>query len=130
MILLALAAAATAQWTGPPTVEYRGPGNFCGGGYRVLLARGDRALVLPQDTGSQGVRLVLAGREVNVLCGWLPRCKWRFDVPALVGCSLVSGLLMRPFSWPLALMVSANLVPLCFAGLMPSTLGGVSRFPV
>jgi len=28
----------------------------------------------------------------------------------------VSGLLMRPFSRPLALMVSANLVPLCFAG--------------
>jgi hypothetical protein len=69
MILLALAAAATAQWTGPRTEEYRGPGNFCGGGYRVLLARGDRALVLPQDTGGQGVRLVLAGREVNVHSG-------------------------------------------------------------
>jgi hypothetical protein len=34
----------------------------------------------------------------------------------LVGCSLVSGLLMRPFSRPLALMVSASPVPLCFAG--------------
>lgn len=72
MILLALAVAAATQWTGPRTEEYRGPGNFCGGGYRVLLARGDRALVLPQDTGGQGVRLVLAGREVNVRSGARP----------------------------------------------------------
>jgi hypothetical protein len=72
MILMALAAAALVQWTGPRTEEYRGPGNFCGGGYRVLLARGDRALVLPQDTGGQGVRLVLAGREVNVRTGARP----------------------------------------------------------
>jgi hypothetical protein len=72
MILLALAVAAAAQWTGPRTEEYRGPGNFCGGGYRVSLARGDRALVLPQDTGGQGVRLVLAGREVNVRTGARP----------------------------------------------------------
>src|SRR5690242_2591364 len=72
MILLAFAAAALAQWTGPRTEEYRGPGNFCGGGYRVLLARGDRALVLPQDTGGQGVRFVLAGREVNLHTGARP----------------------------------------------------------
>jgi hypothetical protein len=72
MILLALAVAAAAQWTGPRTEEYRGPGNFCGGGYRVLLARGDRALVLPQETGGQGVRLVLAGREVNLHSGTRP----------------------------------------------------------
>lgn len=72
MIMMALAAAALAQWTGPRTEEYRGPGNFCGGGYRVALARGDRALVLPQDTGGQGVRLVLAGREVNVRSGARP----------------------------------------------------------
>jgi hypothetical protein len=72
MILLALAAAAAAQWTGPRTVEYRGPGNFCGGGYRVSLARGDRALVLPQDTGGQGVRVVIAGREVNIRSGARP----------------------------------------------------------
>jgi hypothetical protein len=72
MILLAFAAAALTQWTGPRTEEYRGPGNFCGGGYRVLLARGDRALVLPQDTGGQGVRFVLAGREVNLHTGARP----------------------------------------------------------
>lgn len=69
MILLAFAAAAMTQWTGPRTEEYRGPGNFCGGGYRIFLAGGDRALVLPQDTGGQGVRLVLAGREVNLHSG-------------------------------------------------------------
>ena len=72
MILVALAAAALVQWTGPRTEEYRGPGNFCGGGYAVRLAKGDRALVLPQDTGGQGVRLVLAGREVNVRSGARP----------------------------------------------------------
>ena len=72
MILVALAAAVLVQWTGPRTEEYRGPGNFCGGGYAVRLAKGDRALVLPQDTGGQGVRLVLAGREVNVRSGARP----------------------------------------------------------
>ena len=72
MIMMALAAAAFVQWTGPRTEEYRGPGNFCGGGYRVALARGDRALVLPQDTGGQGVRLVLSGREVNLRSGARP----------------------------------------------------------
>jgi hypothetical protein len=73
MILMAFAAAALMQWTGPRTEEYRGPGNFCGGGYRVHLARGDRALILPQDTGGQGTRLVLAGREVNIRSGERPR---------------------------------------------------------
>jgi len=73
MILTALAAAALMQWTGAHTEEYRGPGNFCGGGYRVHLARGDRALVLPQDTGGQAVRLLLAGREVNVRSGTRPQ---------------------------------------------------------
>jgi hypothetical protein len=72
MIFLALAAAAAAQWTGPRTEEYHGPGNFCGGGYRVSLAKGDRALVLPQDTGGQGVRLVIGGREVNIHSGARP----------------------------------------------------------
>lgn len=72
MILLAFAAAALIQWTGPRTEEYLGPGNFCGGGYRISLARGDRALILPQDTGGQGARLVLAGREVNVHSGARP----------------------------------------------------------
>ena len=73
MSLLAFALAVQGQWTGPRTEEYRGPGNFCGGGYRVLLGRGERALVLPQDTGGQGVRLVLAGgREVNIHSGVRP----------------------------------------------------------
>ena len=72
MILLALALAAQGQWTGPRTEEYRGPGNFCGGGYRVSLTRGERALVLPQDTGGQGVRLVLSGGEVNIHSGIRP----------------------------------------------------------
>jgi len=38
---------------------------------------------------------------LDVLCGWLPRCKdfsWCGD---LVGCSLVSGLLMQCYDhWP------------------------------
>src|SRR4051794_199513 len=72
MILLALALAAQGQWTGPRTEEYRGPGNFCGGGYRVALTRGERALVLPQNTGGQGVRLVLSGGEVNIHSGVRP----------------------------------------------------------
>ena len=71
MILLALAAVAAAQWTGPHTEEYRGPGYFCGGGYAIHLLRGDRALVLPQSAsaGVQGTRIVLGGREVNVWNG-------------------------------------------------------------
>jgi hypothetical protein len=69
MNLLALAAAAAAQWTGPHTEEYRGPGYFCGGGYAIRLARGDRALILPQGQGAQGARIVLAGREVNIWSG-------------------------------------------------------------
>ena len=69
MILLTLAAAAALQWTGPRTVEYIGPGNFCGGGYAVHLSRGERALVLPQGHGPQATRLVLSGGEVNILTG-------------------------------------------------------------
>lgn len=69
MILLALAAAAAAQWTGPRTEEYTGPGYFCGGGYAIRLARGDRALILPQGQGAQGARIVIAGREVNIWSG-------------------------------------------------------------
>jgi|SRR5437868_294262 len=69
MILLAFAAAALAQWTGPRTEEYRGPGYFCGGGYAVRLARGDRALILPQGQAPQATRVVLAGREVNIWTG-------------------------------------------------------------
>ena len=68
---MALAAAALMQWTGPRTVEYTGPGFFCGGGYAVHLSKGERALVLPQSAGAgvQGTRLVLGGGEVNVWSG-------------------------------------------------------------
>jgi hypothetical protein len=69
MILLAFAAATLAQWTGPRTEEYRGPGYFCGGGYAVHLAKGDRALILPQGQAPQATRLVLSGREVNIWTG-------------------------------------------------------------
>ena len=71
MILLMIAAAAVGQWTGPRTEQYTGPGYFCGGGYAIHLAKGDRALILPQSAtaGVQGARLVLGGREVNVWSG-------------------------------------------------------------
>ena len=74
MILLALALALQGQWTGPHTEEYKGPGYFCGGGYAIRLARGDRALILPQSAsaGVQSARLVLGGREVNVWSGASP----------------------------------------------------------
>src|SRR5438309_12039364 len=72
MILLALALAAQGQWTGPRTVEYRGPGNFSAGGYRVSLGKGERALVLPQDTGGQGVRRVLRRGEGDIHAGTRP----------------------------------------------------------
>ena len=48
MFLLTLAAVAAAQWTGPRTVEYEGPGYYCGGGYAVRLGRGERVLVVCQ----------------------------------------------------------------------------------
>ena len=69
MILLALAAASLAQWTGPRTEEYKGPGYFCGGGYAVHLTHGERALILPQGQAPQATRLVLSGGEVNILTG-------------------------------------------------------------
>jgi hypothetical protein len=72
MILLALALAAQGQWTGPRTEEYRGPGYFCGGGYAIRLAKGDRALILPQGQAPQATRLVLGGREVNIHTGAHP----------------------------------------------------------
>jgi hypothetical protein len=72
MILIALAAAALTQWTGPRTVEYKGPGYFCGGGYAVRLTRGERALILPQGQAPQATRLVLSGGEVNILTGAHP----------------------------------------------------------
>ena len=72
MILIAMAAATLLQWTGPRTVEYVGPGYYCGGGYRVMLAPGDRALVLPQGHAPQATRLVLGGREVNITTGAAP----------------------------------------------------------
>ena len=69
MIMLTLAVALAAQWTGPRTLEYVGPGNYCGGGYQVRLSAGDRALVLPQGQAPQATRFVLTGREVNVMTG-------------------------------------------------------------
>lgn len=71
MILLALAAAATMQpqWTGPRTVQYEGPGYYCGGGYAIHLGRRERALILPQGHGPQATRLVLSQGEVNILTG-------------------------------------------------------------
>src|SRR3954453_73151 len=69
MILLALATAAAAQWTGPHNEEYKGPGYFCGGGYAVHLAKGERALILPQGQAPQATRLVLSGGEVSILTG-------------------------------------------------------------
>jgi hypothetical protein len=72
MILLAFAAAALAQWTGPHTEEYQGPGYFCGGGYRISLARGDRALILPQGAGAPAARVILAGRNVSIWSGVRP----------------------------------------------------------
>jgi hypothetical protein len=72
MILLAFAAAALAQWTGPRTLEYIGPGNFCGGGYRIALTQGERALILPQGQAPQATRLVLSHGEVNIQTGARP----------------------------------------------------------
>src|SRR4051812_39550348 len=72
MILLALAAAVLTQWTGPRTEEYLGPGNFCGGGYRISLATGDRALVLPQGAGAPAARVILSGRDVSIWTGARP----------------------------------------------------------
>ena len=71
MILLALAAAATMQpqWTGPRTVQYEGPGYYCGGGYAIHLGRRELALILPQGHGPQATRLVLSQGEVNILTG-------------------------------------------------------------
>jgi hypothetical protein len=69
MILLMVAAAAAAQWTGPRTEEYKGPGYFCGGGYSIHLSQGERALILPQGQAPQATRLVLSGGEVNILTG-------------------------------------------------------------
>ena len=68
---MTLAAAVLAQWTGPRTGEYTGPGLFCGGGYAYQLGKGERALVLPQSAqaGVQGTRLVLSHGEVNVWSG-------------------------------------------------------------
>src|SRR3954449_9755460 len=69
MILLAIAAAALVQWTGPRTEEYNGPGYFCGGGYLVQLAKGDRALILPQGRGAPAARVILSGHNVSIWSG-------------------------------------------------------------
>ena len=69
MILLFLAAVAAAQWTGPHTEEYHGPGFFCGGGYAVRLSKGDRALILPQGRGAPGARVIVSGHNVSIWSG-------------------------------------------------------------
>jgi hypothetical protein len=66
MILLALLAA---QAWSPHTLQYTGPGNYCGGGYRIALGAGERALILPQGHAPQATRLVISGGEVNVHSG-------------------------------------------------------------
>jgi hypothetical protein len=73
MILMTIAAATLFQWIGPRTVEYVGPGYYCGGGYNVRLTRGERALVLPQGHAPQATRLMLSGGEVNVVTGVRPQ---------------------------------------------------------
>src|SRR5215217_9412623 len=56
-----------------------------------------------------------AGRKRTVLCGWLPRCKGVCD-----GLACWSGAVLCPACSrghrPLALMVSADEIPFCFAG--------------
>lgn len=69
MIVLLAAAVSLLQWTGPHTLQYAGPGYYCGGGYRIRLGDGERALVLPQSAGVQSTRLVLSHGEVNVWSG-------------------------------------------------------------
>lgn len=69
MIFFTLASAALAQWTGPHTEAYVGPGYFCGGGYSVLLSKGDRALVLPQGSGAPSARVILKDRNVSIWTG-------------------------------------------------------------
>jgi hypothetical protein len=46
----------------------------------ALLVRADKVIEQPNS---------------NVFCGWLPHCKGQIEVLALVGCSLLSGLLMQ-----------------------------------
>jgi hypothetical protein len=57
---------------------------------RLALARGcvllDREAALASPAG---------WKVMNVLCGWLPRCKHDLMIWRLVGCSLLSGLLMQ-----------------------------------
>lgn len=72
MIVLALALAAQPLWTGPRTLEYKGPGTYCGGGYAVRLGPGERALVLPQGQAPQATRLVVSRGEVNIVTGLKP----------------------------------------------------------
>jgi hypothetical protein len=59
--------------------------------------------------------MTAVGRERTVLCGWLPRYKGVCD-----GLACWSGAVLCPACSrghrPLALMVSADEVPFCFAG--------------
>ncbi len=68
------------------------------------------------------------GAKRDVLCGWLPRCKGVCD-----GLTFWSGAVLCPACsrgcGPLALMVSADEVPFCFAGSTPWTLRRVVLVP-
>ena len=58
----AFRSAAAAQWTGPRTEEYNGPGYFCGGGYAVRLDPWRTRLILPQGQAPQATGSFLNGR--------------------------------------------------------------------
>ena len=64
----------------------------------------------------------------NVLCGWLPRCKEFVRVLARWSGAVLCPACLRGHE-PLALMVSADEVPFCFAGLTPWTLRRVVLVP-
>jgi len=56
-------------------------------------------------------------RRWSVLCGRRPHCKWRVGLRTRwSGAVLCPACRCRHWCWPLALMVSARWVPLCFAG--------------
>ena len=69
--------------------------------YRAMLtrdARFDGRLFIAVRTTGIYCRPICPARPPkfeNVFCGWLPRCKGKIDAMALVGCSLLSGLLMQ-----------------------------------
>jgi hypothetical protein len=70
------------------------------------------------------------GRMQNVLCGWLPRCKGICDGLAFWSGAVLCSACSRHHR-PLALIVSADEVPFCFAGfdaLDVSRVVGADRY--